>query len=50
MAVDQQTNKKLDAKTNEVDAELKKVKVHEFSEVNEVANEKQEKNKANIKE
>ena len=36
--------KELDAKTNELDAELKKVKVSEVFEVNEVANGKQEKN------
>ena len=42
--------KELDAKTNELDAELKKVKVTKYSEENEVANEKQEKHEANIKE
>ena len=42
--------KELDAKTNELDAELKKVKVSEVSEVNEVSNGKQENSEANIKE
>ena len=42
--------KELDAKTNELDAELKKVKVSAVSEVNEVADGKQENSEANIKE
>ena len=42
--------KELDAKTNELDAVLKKIKVSKVSEVNEVSKGKQEKSEADIKE